>query len=137
MTFEEAKQLLKDYKGIKKRLKSEQAKIVELRLSLTSVKVTDYGKSRVKGGQASAYVDAILDRIEKIETRCTEMMNKLFEIEDVISESIDSLSPLEQSMIIDRYIHGYSWKRICREHHYCERQVRRKVDESLKKISKK
>ncbi len=45
-------------------------------------------------------------------------MQEVFDMEDFIAENISSLNDYEQAMIIDRYIHGKSWKRICSEYNY-------------------
>jgi hypothetical protein len=138
MVFEDVKRLLNEYKGYKKQLKSEQLRVQELRASLPSVKAVDYGAIRVScGNNRSEYVEKILDRISVLEARCNELMQKVFDIEDLIANSMESLTPLEQAMITDRYLHGWSWKKIAREYHYSEGEPYYIVNKAIKKMSEK
>lgn len=138
MTFEEIKKLLKEYIGYKRRLKSEQLRVSELRSSITSLKAVDYGKECVKGSpNQSSYLESVLDRISVLEEGVNELMKKVFEIEDLIAVNMENLTPIEQAMIIDRYMHGYSWKKICREYHYAEREPFYIVEKAIKKMAKK
>lgn len=137
MTFEEIKKLLNEYKGLKRRLDSEQLRIAELRGKITSVRATDYSRERVSGSSKdNTYTENILDRISRLEERLNGLMSRIFEIEDMISENMDNLTQTEQSMIIDRYMNRWSWAKICKKYNYCERQAIRITQNSIKKMSK-
>ncbi|MBO6263846.1 MAG: hypothetical protein J6N93_06235 [Clostridia bacterium] len=62
---------------------------------------------------------------------------KLKEYEDELSSSLDRLTPLEQSMLIDRYIYGWSRRRIMSEYGYEKREPSRICNRAINKISKK
>ena len=135
MTFFEIKKKLSEYKDLKKLLNSEQERIATLRSQIYDVKATDYSSERVSGTRESTYLDSLLDRLYKLEARAEIIMQDLFETEDIIAENMDVLTPIEQAMVIDRYMNGWSWKKICKKYNYCERQAIRIINESMKKMS--
>ena len=135
MTFFEIKKKLSEYKDLKKLLNSEQERIATLRSQIYNVKATDYSSERVSGTRESTYLDTLLDRLYKLEARAEIIMQDLFETEDIIAENMDVLTPIEQAMVIDRYMNGWSWKKICKKYNYCERQAIRIINESMKKMS--
>lgn len=135
MTFFEIKKKLSEYKDLKKLLNSEQERIATLRSQIYNVKATDYSSERVSGTRESTYLESILDRIELLEKRADNLMQMLFETEDLIADNMDNLSAIEQAMVIDRYMNGWSWKKICKKYNYCERQAIRIINESMKKMS--
>ena len=135
MTFFEIKKKLSEYKDLKKLLNSEQERIATLRSQIYNVKATDYSSERVSGTRESTYLESILDRIELLEKRADNLMQMLFETEDLIADNMDNLSAVEQAMVIDRYMNGWSWKTICKKYNYCERQAIRIINESMKKMS--
>lgn len=136
MTFEEIKKKLSEYKDLKKLLSSEIERIAQLRNQLYDFKATDYGREKVKSSTQSTYKESILDRIVQLEKRADDVQTKLFAIEDMIADNMDNLSPLEQAMVIDRYMNGWSWEKISKKYHYEERQPRRIVENALRKIAR-
>lgn len=136
MTFEEIKKKLSEYKDLKKLLSSERERIAQLRNQLYDLKATDYGGEKVKSSTQSTYKESILDRIAQLEKRADDVQTKLFAIEDMIADNMDNLSPLEQAMVIDRYMNGWSWEKICKKYHYEARQPYRIVENALRKIAR-
>lgn len=137
MTFEEIKKILNEYKGLKRRLKSEGLRLAELRSMLTGMRATDYSRERISGGSKdNTYTENILDRISCLEERLNGLMSRIFEIEDIISDNMDNLTQTEQAMIIDRYMNGWNWAKICKNYNYADRQPYRIVENALKKMSK-
>ena len=122
MTFFEIKKKLSEYKDLKKLLNSEQERIATLRSQIYNVKATDYSSERVSGTRESTYLESILDRIELLEKRADNLMQMLFETEDLIADNMDNLSAIEQAMVIDRYMNGWSWKKISEKYNYEESQ---------------
>ena len=118
MTFTEIKEKLSEYKDLKKLLASEQERIATIRSQLYGIKATDYSTERVSGTRENTYLDTLLDRLYKLEARAEIIMQDLFETEDMIAENMDVLTPIEQAMVIDRYMNGWSWKKICLKYHY-------------------
>lgn len=136
MTFEEIKRKLSEYKGLKKLLSSERERISALKDRLYDVKVTDYEKIRVKSSVQSTYKENLIDRISKIESRADEVQTQLFAIEDMIADNMGNLSPIEQAMVIDRYMNGWSWERICKKYHYEERQPHNILNSAIQKMAR-
>ena len=64
-------------------------------------------------------------------------MSEIFEMEDKISVEIQVLNETEQAMIIDRYIHNWSWKRICKEYNYCYTNTGNSAERIVKKAFEK
>ena len=138
MTFFEIKKKLSEYRDLKKLLNSEQERIATLRSQIYNVKATDYSSERVSGTRESTYLESILDRIELLEKRADNLMQMLFETEDLIAESMDNLSAIEQAMVIDRYMNGWSWKKICLKYHYEyeARGAQKAINAVIKKMAK-
>ena len=138
MTFFEIKKKLSEYKDLKKLLNSEQERIATLRSQIYNVKATDYSSERVSGTRGSTYLESILDRIELLEKRADNLMQMLFETEDLIADNMDNLSAIEQAMVIDRYMNGWSWKKICLKYHYEyeARGAQKAINAAIKKMAK-
>lgn len=135
MTFFEIKKKLSEYKDLKKLLNSEQERIATLRSQIYNVKATDYSSERVSGTRESTYLESILDRIELLEKRADNLMQMLFEIEDLIADNMDNLSAIEQAMVIDRYMNGWSWKKISEKYNYEESQPYKIIKRAIRKMA--
>ena len=136
MTFEEIKKKLSEYKDLKKLLSSERERIAQLRNQLYDLKATDYGGEKVKSSTQSTYKESILDRIVQLEKRADDVQTKLFAIEDMIADNMDNLSPIEQAMVIDRYMNGWSWEKICKKYHYEARQPHNILNAAIQKMAR-
>ena len=135
MTFFEIKKKLSEYKDLKKLLNSEQERIATLRSQIYNVKATDYSSERVSGTRESTYLESILDRIELLEKRADNLMQMLFETEDLIADNMDNLSAVEQAMVIDRYMNGWSWKKISEKYNYEESQPYKIIKRAIRKMA--
>lgn len=136
MTFDEIKGKLKEYTGLKKLLEAKQTQISELREGLTAIRATDYAKEKVCSSGSLDYIETILDRIARLEGRANTLMQRIFDIEDLIAENMDELSDVEQAIVIDRYMNDMSWSQICKKYHYAERQPYNILNSALKKMAK-
>ena len=135
MTFFEIKKKLSEYKDLKKLLNSEQERIATLRSQIYNVKATDYSSERVSGTRESTYLESILDRIDLLEKRADNLMQMLFETEDLIADNMDNLSAIEQAMVIDRYMNGWSWKKISEKYNYEESQPYKIIKRAIRKMA--
>lgn len=135
MTFFEIKKKLSEHKDLKKLLNSEQERIATLRSQIYNVKATDYSSERVSGTRESTYLESILDRIELLEKRADNLMQMLFETEDLIADNMDNLSAIEQAMVIDRYMNGWSWKKISEKYNYEESQPYKIIKRAIRKMA--
>ena len=71
-----------------------------------------------------------------LEKVCNNLMEQVFAIEDMISNNMCCLTAIEQAMIIDRYMHEWSWNKICRKYNYCREHAERMTDKAIKKMAK-
>jgi HEPN domain-containing protein len=103
-----------------------------------SLTVTDYSKPSVKSSVDTSSEERYVMRLEALTNRIHTVMEDIFKLEDKVAEEIQVLNETEQAMIIDRYIHNWSWKRICKEYNYCYTETgnsaERIVYKALKKI---
>lgn len=137
MTFEEVKKILKDYRSAKKQLESEQLRLEQLQNDLIGIKAVRFDRQNVQNSpKGNSYKETIIDRISVLETRCNDLMKKVFEIEDIIADNMHTLTPCEQAMIIDRYMHGWSWNKICIKYHYCREHAERLTNKAIRKMAK-
>lgn len=136
MTFEEVNRLLREYKSNKKLLDAEQRRIQELRASITDLRATDYSRENVcKSHEPNAYMESILDRIARLERRANTLIQNIFDIEDIIADNMDNLTPLESAIVIDRYMNGMSMRKICEIYHFEERQPYRILQNAKRKMA--
>ena len=135
MTFFEIKKKLSEYKDLKKLLNSEQERIATLRSQLYGVKATDYSAERVDGTRENTYLDTLLDRLYKLEARAEIIMQELFETEDFIADNMVGLTAIEQAMVIDRYMNGWSWKKIGEKYNYEESQPYKIIYRAIRKMA--
>ena len=98
----------------------------------------DYSKPSFKTSDNISSEERYIMRLEEYRARINNVMQEIFDIEDKIATEIAVLNDYEQAMIIDRYIHNWSWKRICKEYNYCYTETgnsaQRIVYNALKKI---
>ena len=132
----EFKAKLESIRGKKKLLKSIERQIAEARYSIGAIKV-DYSTPTVQGGASISAQERFAILIDNLERRYNKVMEEVFELEDSISSGISELSETEQSMIIDRYVSGWSWEKIRKRYSYCRRQTIRIVNNSINKIADK
>lgn len=137
MTFEEVNRLLREYKSNKKLLDAEQRRIQELRASITDLRATDYSRENVcKSHEPNAYMESILDRIARLERRANTLIQNIFDIEDMIADNMDNLTPLESAIVIDRYMNGMSMRKICEKYDYAESQPYKILKRAVKRMGK-
>ena len=78
----------------------------------------DYSKPNFKTSDNFSSEERYITRLEDYRSRISNVMEEIFEIEDKIAIGIAELNDTEQAMIIDRYIHNWSWRKICKEYNY-------------------
>lgn len=130
------KEKLKTLEGKKRLLKSIQRQIANARADMSGISAVSYESAKVDGGIKTSVQERFTALIDKLEKRYNKVMEEAFAIEDAIAEAVYCLSEIEQAMIIDRYVNGWSWRKIEREHHYCERQVFNIHNDALEKMAR-
>ena len=129
------KSKLKTLESKKRLLKSIQQQIANARADMSGISAVSYENAKVQGGTKTSVEERFTVLITKLEARYEKVMAEAFAIEDTIAEAVYYLDETEQAMIIDRYINGYSWRKIERLHNYSEAQPYRIHNEALEKMA--
>lgn len=137
MTYEEMKKMLDEMKHKKSLLRTVQRQIQETREQIDCLRAQDYGVIAVQGGIKEPAAERFVEHIERLEKRYESLLSEVFAAEDYISEHMSELSAIEQTIIIERYIHGKSWRKIEREVNYSERRVFDFQKSAIAKLSKR
>lgn len=137
MTIEDLKKKLRELQSKKRLAKSIQMQIARKREEIDCISAVAYDKPAIKGGQPVPAAERFVEYIERLEKRYEAVIAEVFEIEDFISENLVFLSPIEQTIIIERYMSGKSWRKIQAELHYEERQPYNIEKCALQKLAKR
>lgn len=137
MTYEEMKKMLDEMKHKKSLLRTVQRQIQETREQIDCLRAQDYGVIAVQGGVKEPAAERFVEHIERLEKRYESLLSEVFAAEDYISVHMSELSAIEQTIIIERYIHGKSWRKIEREVNYSERRVFDFQKSAIAKLSKR
>lgn len=135
MTYDELKAKLEQLRHAKRRLKQQEKIIQEERAMIDGVSSFRFDSVSVSGGKKTPVQEKYVEHMEKLLEDYERIMEEVFGFEDFLAEHMDELSPLEQSMITERYINGTSWRKIQQEYGYEQRQPFRILNGALKKIS--
>lgn len=114
----ELKECLDVIKSKKRLLTALQRQLAQRQADCDSVRAVDYSLPKVKSSNNTSQEERYVLHLEKIRNRIDELVQEIFSIEDKIATEIQVLNETEQAMIIDRYLHNWSWKRICKEYNY-------------------
>lgn len=137
MTYDEMKKMLDSMKHKKSLLRSVKRQIEETREQIDCLRAQDYSGSPVQGGVKEPAAERFVEHMERLEHRYESLMAEVFAAEDYIAEHMSELTEIEQAIIIERYIHGKSWRRIERELNYSERRVFDYHKSAVVKLSKR
>lgn len=137
MTYDEMKKMLDSMKHKKSLLRSVKRQIEETREQIDCLRAQDYSGSPVQGGVKEPAAERFVEHMERLEYRYESLMAEVFAAEDYIAEHMSELTEIEQAIIIERYIHGKSWRRIERELNYSERRVFDYHKSAVVKLSKR
>ena len=135
MTFEELKNKLEHLRHTKRRLKQQESLIAEERIMMDGVSSFRFDSVAVQGGKKETVQERYVEHMERLLADYQEIMSEVFLLEDFLSAHMADLTPLEQSMLTDRYINGMSWRKIQETFGYEEAQPYRIVSGALKKIT--
>ena len=137
MTYDEMKKMLDEMKHKKSLLRAVQRQIQEAREQIDCLHAQDYGVIAVQGGIKEPAAERFVEHLERLEKRYESLMTEAFRLEDYISEHLSELSAVEQTIIVERYIHGKSWRSIERTVNYSERMVFNYRKSAIVKLSKR
>ena len=118
MTYEEVKEVLHSYLKKLRLYKTYSELVNAARQDLDGLKAVDYGAIKVQGGIGSNSTEKAILRLDKLLSRKDKIMEEMFELEDKIAELITYLNDEEQTLIIDRYMQGASFRKIANKYCY-------------------
>lgn len=137
MTYGELKKKLEELRGKKRRLRQIEMQIAEEKASIDGVQALNYENSAVQGGTSNPIQLRYIEHMERLCADRNKVLDEVFTLEDFLAEHLKELSPIEQSMLLDRYMNGKSWRKIQEEYGYEEAQPYRIVGAAIKKICQK
>lgn len=134
MTFDEAKQILQNMRSAKRRANAIKARIADLESDADSIRSSLAGDG-THGGEIQSRVEQLAIKIETERERHIEALEAYFALEDRLADAIEMLEPLEQDLIIGRYMDGKTNWEIASEIGYSERSVKYKIKRAIQKIA--
>lgn len=133
---QELKGKLETIRAKKRLLKSIERQMAEARAEI-GITIQDYSKTPVQGGIKTPAQERFALLIDRLTDKYDKVMEEAFTLEDELANSLGTLNETEQSMLIDRYVNGWSWDKIARVYGYCDRQCRRIKNNGIEKLAKK
>lgn len=139
MTFEEAKEKLKQIRNLKNKARDVMADINECRQNIDALTLHSAlsGVLRVQGGESDSVVERIVAKIEERQQKLEVLLERIFAEEDELNAALETLTETERDVIIGYYLRDKSHKRLAREMSYSERSVRYIKERALNKIATK
>jgi len=137
MTYQEAKELLEQIKSKRRlciRIKDE---INTLRESYDIIKSP---LSNLTGGThpcGISSVERLVMRVEEKRERFERTLQETMDLEDKLSEIINTLTPTEQNIIIGYYMQDKTHYELANQCNYCDKQIWRIKNKAIEKIARK
>lgn len=139
MTSEEIKELLKNVRSKKSRLKALQSYIDEQRALIENVGAVNSDSlgvvSSAQNGTEERYAKH-MDRLVQLQSRFDTLFDEMCEEEDKLNELMQRLSPTEYEVILNRYLRGMSRIRTAQIMGYSEDGLKDVQKRAIKKMSK-
>ncbi len=135
MTYEQTKKNLKELLSIKRLLRIKERQIAEERAQI-SVAAVDYSRERISTCDPLPQQQRFVEHMERLESDYLKLFDRMCSIEDELARHLCDLTELEQSIVLDHYMHGKSWKKLQRDYNYSPAQMYRIESRALHKISK-
>lgn len=139
MTYDEIKNLLKSVRSKKSRLLAMQAYIEEERQLIFGVSSPQYDSVLVVHSQANGTEERMakyIDRYNDWKARYDKLFDEMCAEEDLLCEKMQTLSPKEYEVILNRYMKGLSARKTGELMHYEEQTVKNICREAIKKMAK-
>ena len=139
MTYEELKEKLKQLRDTKRRIRQLDAQIAEAKATIDGVGAFRFDSVAVQGGKREPVQQKYVERMERLLSNYNklreDMANEVGTTEEYLSHMGEGeLTPIEQSILTDRYINCKSWREIQAEYHYENRQPYDIVKNAIKKL---
>ena len=137
MTYREAKELLeqiRDKKRLCLRIKQEINTIREnydiLASPLGNLTACSHSFS-------TSSVERLVMRVEEKREKFENVLAETMDLEDKLSETINTLAPTEQDIIIGYYMQDKTHYELANQCNYCDKQIWRIKNKAIEKIARK
>lgn len=140
MTYEEVKELLKSVRSKKRRLLQLKEYISSERALLTTPGSQKLSEPTVMGSQDNGIEKlyaAHMDTIRKWEDVYNDLFSEMCIEEDKLSVAMQTLSPVEFEVILNRYMLGFSRRKTADTMGYSEDGIKTVIRRAMKKMTKK
>lgn len=135
MTYKQMKRMLDDI-GAKRRLvNSLIGQIRQAREEADCLHGVNYGLVP-RGGENTPAAQRFVEKIERLEERLAAISDELTILEEAFEDVVGTLSPMEQTVVRERYFLGKRWRAIQREMKYEEAQPYRIARSAIEKMAK-
>lgn len=136
MTIEEVKKLLKSLSSAKSLVYMKKRQLNFYLKHLDMLKAVDYSKTKICTSEMISCVEMAVMKIETYQEQYTQAMNRMFAIEDKISECVQCLTADEKKLIIERFMDDTPLFQLSKTHHYTRDSLNNKFYKIYKKIAK-
>lgn len=144
MTYDEVKKLLEDMRAQERlclRIEEEIKNILGIYITLGCP--SGYPKETmpipVDGGGRQPYLmslERLNERLGKRREVFVAELTKKFDLEDKLAEAIQTLTPVQQEIIVGYYMHNNTHYKLANACGYCDRQIKRIKREAINKIAR-
>lgn len=131
------KDQLKEFRQLKRKIQNLREEIQEILILGKIPKRSDYIVVLKKNVSNRAPQEGYVIKLEELQNTIEQLLEELSLKEKEILSSMEELDLLSYNMLMERYIVGKSVKEMSREFYYSERQIRRRLDGAMDKLSKK
>ncbi|MBR2070412.1 MAG: hypothetical protein IJ981_03195 [Clostridia bacterium] len=137
MTFEETKKLLRDMRFAKIRAKNLRRDLEEIQSDIAALTLqSSLGRSSVgHSTDVHSSVESACLRLEKKRERLAAEIDKIFKMEDMICDAIQTLTAVEQEIIIGTYMRQKSDIQLARELFYNQDYIRQLKAKAIHRLS--
>lgn len=138
MTFESTKRLLKELKSIRRLTRVLQAEIKELESDYAQLTLHSALTSTepISHSGCNSPVERALEKLELQRTKYTNALERLYTLENQISDAMEFLTETEKEIIIKYYLQDKNHYKIAYECCYSEQHIRRLKNRAVYILSK-
>lgn len=136
MTFDETKALLKDLCAAKKRANAIKRRIADLGSDYESIQSALCGDGMPHGSTVGSRIEQLVIRVTAERERHMAALEEYFAIEDKLAFALETLSPIEQDVIVGCYMDGKCNWQVGQDINYSVESVKIYKRRAIHKIAK-
>lgn len=137
MTLQQARAELTLIRTYHNRISERRQRLAELRSSMGSIKIVNYGGCSTKGTikNNNYYLEEAIDRAQKLETEIANDIVTLAESRQRLVQKVERLPEPYSTVLIKRYIHLDKFEKIAVNMNYSCERIRHITSEGVKKYA--